>query len=281
MKDTSFDLADPDVLQFLQVRNFISAASFALLLYDYVLTLPQEISSIWRQTSKRTLIPWLFFLARYPAIAFFYLFSTTKPGIPLAELREHLEQTNYGLISEVQDWLFLICLAGCEGILLARTWALWRRSRRLLWVISTIYLGLLAVAVTMMLYPVWGSGEHQQNSFAYATIAAVETVIICLTVYSVVFHVRLRGSGHLLRVVYQDGVTYYCCILALSVANLMLHLRFTDKPLLLADLQLAVHSVLCTRVVLHLRSIPASSSQQDDLTEVTELSDLTHVRSTG
>jgi hypothetical protein len=261
MKDTSFDLTNPDVLSFLQLRNFISVGSFALLLYEYVLTLPQEISTIWGQSSAKTIMPWLFFLARYPPIVFFCLFAYTKPAIPMRRLFSGTEEGDHGVISNVQDWLFFVSvLAGCEGILLVRTWALWSCSRKMLWVLSVVYLGMLILAILMLLYPVWSKADQQQDLFAYATIAAVETLIIVLTIYRVVNHLRLRTARKLLKMVYRDGIVYYSCILTLSLMNLTLQLLYKDKPLLLSDLQLVIHSVLCTRAGRHLAAIPISGT---------------------
>lgn len=116
---------------YIEAANYAIAASFALLVYDTLLTLFHEIAVLWRR--KLGMATLLYSLARYPCIL---LFSVL---LPLNNLDKNIQ--NCSNITTFLDVLNLMSLCGVEGLLLARTYAISKNDRAVLIVLGCLMLG--------------------------------------------------------------------------------------------------------------------------------------------
>ncbi|KAK0448296.1 uncharacterized protein EV420DRAFT_1567317 [Desarmillaria tabescens] len=93
----------------------------------------------------------------------------------------------------------------------------------------------------------------------FASLLLLETVMVVLTVWKAF---RLfRGSTNLLiSRFFRDGIMYYICLFALTLANVLVILLAPHDMLDLLDTLLRVsHSILCCRLLLGLRETAATA----------------------
>ncbi|TDL23407.1 hypothetical protein BD410DRAFT_787230 [Rickenella mellea] len=234
------------------------AATGTLLVYDYLfVTFEREVTLVWSQ--KWTWGKVMFMLNRYlPFIDTFlslHLLTTENSG----------SECLNGFIAVT--WLILFGIIIAEVILMMRTYAIWALKR-------SIYIGLATIALVLYI-PAIVITEIEVRSYAYAgspngcvktkssskiiflafvLLVISETVIVVLTVVRV-WKLMRRGRSRLLVTMYHDGLIYYIYLLGMSVINLIIPLAAPpDFSNWLTTPQRVLHSILCTRVLLHIRA---------------------------
>ncbi|KAI0064839.1 hypothetical protein BV25DRAFT_1822576 [Artomyces pyxidatus] len=231
------------------------AAIGALLVYDYLCTLDQEVEHVWSGTW--TVGKALFILNRYPPFVdtFISLKLLTSGGTPEDCRRQFIAVT----------WLISSGVIVSELILMLRTYAIWERQRWVLILLSTAaaVLYIPALVVTQMetksfifaSTPPGETGCSLQHAsaiifLAYVLLLISETLIFTLTVIKAVQHLK-RTRSPMVVTLYRDGVLFYFCLLFFTVANVVVPVA--APPALanwLATPQRAMHSLMCTRVLL-------------------------------
>ncbi|KAH9001908.1 hypothetical protein EDB86DRAFT_3130148, partial [Lactarius hatsudake] len=228
----------------------------------------RQLGFLWRR-ERITYTRVLFALARYPALACAVV-DLLPPTVKL---------------DKVTTCLRLVAVLCSELILATRTWAIWERSRRMLVFLAVLATACAATAiviierdiVTTVVAPsaaptIQGVQQCQVLTSAvkhawivpYLVVMVFEAVVLALTVYKILgYH---RGIPKQLRsklfdVLWVDGVMYFVFMLLLGILNIGLVLQ-VQVPQLRAggtQLQTVLHSVLSTRIVLHLVAV----SKQD------------------
>ncbi|KAI0270704.1 hypothetical protein BC834DRAFT_967434 [Gloeopeniophorella convolvens] len=246
----------------------IAVASAALIFYDWILTSGGELDYLWRR-ERLTYARVLFVLARYPALAcaLLDLFpSSVTQGNVLTCLR-------------------LATIVFSELILATRTWAIWEKSRAVLAVLVGTFVACAAPGIaiierdiaTTVLGPsadpgladvqqcqVFTSAVKHVWVVPYLVVMVFEAVVLALTLYRVLAYYRevpKQTRTPLLDVLWIDGVMYFVFMLLLGVMNVVLVLQVSDPQLRTGgtQLQMVLHSILSTRIVLHI----AHTTQQD------------------
>ncbi|KAG2146375.1 uncharacterized protein EDB93DRAFT_471885 [Suillus bovinus] len=244
----------------LQVVKYFKMIGLTILVFDYCIKLEAEIDLTWGR--KWDLIRVLFVVARYvPFIVvpvdLIYSLGPTSPEICL---------TLYHVIS----WVNIIGIVAAEALLLVRTYTLWGRNRVLLVALLILALGCTAgsgvvgaKALSWFEYqdpPLSTSGCYQTHRVAiyatnYTLLVLFETVILSLNVIQALRRRRQHGS-HLITRLYWDGIVYVLCILAMSIANIIVIGFLPSEYAESVDtLQLVFHSVLSARLIFNLRAI--------------------------
>ncbi|KAH8986601.1 hypothetical protein EDB92DRAFT_2091111 [Lactarius akahatsu] len=240
----------------------------ALQFYDWALTGADELGFLWRR-ERITYTRVLFALARYPALAC----AVVDLLPPTVEL------------DKVTTCLRLVTVLCSELILATRTWAIWERSRRMLVFLAVLATACAATAiviierdiVTTVVAPsaaptIQGVRQCQVLTSAvkhawivpYLVVMVFEAVVLALTVYKILGYYReipKQFRSKLFDVLWVDGVMYFVFMLLLGILNVGLVLQ-VQVPQLRAggtQLQTVLHSVLSTRIVLHLVAV----SKQD------------------
>jgi len=228
-----------------------------ILVYDWICNIDQEISHVWfRPWSTGTLI---FFLNRYlPFVDIFVALSAKFTRISPEQCLTR---------NTIVAWLTVLGTFLSEVILILRTYAVWERKRavRILLIILAactaiciiVFAQLEVVSLEYVSTAGVGCTLAKASSiviFAYIVLVISETTIVALT--AVKAHRELRYSRQPWLVqLYQDGMLFYVYLLAISLANILVA---TLAPSMfanwLASPQRVVHSVLCTRVLLLVRS---------------------------
>ncbi|KAG1788824.1 uncharacterized protein HD556DRAFT_1447476 [Suillus plorans] len=241
--------------------------SLAVLVFDYCIKLEAEISLTWGR--KWDFIRILFVVARYTPfvdipVDLIYSLGPTSPQLCLS-------------LYQVISWFNVFGTIAAESLLLVRTYTLWGKNRVLLIALLLLALGCIAgsavvgaEALSWFNYqdpPLGTSGCYQTQRIAiyavnYALLVLFETVILCLNVFQA-WRRRKQQSNHLIMRLYWDGIFYVLCILAMSLANIII-IGFLPSEYAesLDTLQLVFHSVLSSRLLFNLRAIMKRRHEQ-------------------
>ncbi|KAH9966172.1 hypothetical protein BGW80DRAFT_743386 [Lactifluus volemus] len=246
-----------------RLSSDLADASGTLIFFDWLLTLDDELNFLWRR-GRITCIQVLFVFARYAGVANAIL-SFLPPGIAKDQAKEILRGG--------------IMLAA-ELIIMMRTWAMWERSRRMLIFLIVFALVCAIPGVVLQVVdfsssakipasiPIEGMKPCDIFTGAVGRIWVVEYLFIMLfeagmlvlTVYKAL-PLRDSTSRHmrskLLDMLWIDGVIYFVFMILIGFLNIGLVLQASDPQIRSggSELQAVLHSVLSTRIVLHISTV--------------------------
>ncbi|TDL17274.1 hypothetical protein BD410DRAFT_794430 [Rickenella mellea] len=213
------------------VNNYYWIASFALLYYDYLLTINQEMIFFWRR--RITFASGLFFACRYLSLfgnvpVILQTFGYWPPDSSTC----HSLQTYHQLFSSGIQSLVAVTL-------ITRTYALYGRSRRIL--ALTCFTWLCAGAIAFwsltrtpstdssptMSFDSFGCGlsidthaAAKRLGVAWVGVVVFDTEILILTVWKTV-KLSKFGGGQLVHVLLRDGSIYYAILTAANISQIL------------------------------------------------------------
>ncbi|TFY69726.1 hypothetical protein EVG20_g3023 [Dentipellis fragilis] len=250
------------------IMVFPPVASLALLTYDTILTFDQEVEYIWSRKLNAPQI--LYFISRYSpyidTILDVYDYVAKNPDPRVC-------RTTYGISSVFNA----MGTALSEIILIMRTYALYDRSTKFLYILGTIWI----VAVSVVLWAVSEFVkstvfEPQPNAaipgcnlasassvvfICFAVLLVVESIIVGCTIWKGITLIRRAKTSNLLRII------YYLAIFPFTVGNVIILLTAPTELLDLFDtLTRVLHAMLCCRIILHLRAAGHTSAYSIDVT---------------
>ncbi|KIK64918.1 hypothetical protein GYMLUDRAFT_379369 [Collybiopsis luxurians FD-317 M1] len=240
----------------------ITYAGSTLFLYDYVLTFGDEVRYVWRP--KRIAIGSVaFFLARYCAMA-----ATIIVLLPNSD--------NISGTSNSANVLRLVSIIASEVIIAVRTWAIWGRSFKILLALVAFSLAAVIPAAYIVSESVITSRvvalvseqfidvcslsvESFEHAFVAPYVLAILYESVTLT-FSLVRILNWRKNipknirTPLIDNLWRDGVLYFSFMLVLGFINIGIVLQqgIPEIRTASAELQAVIHSVLSTRIVMHL-----------------------------
>ncbi|KAL0946524.1 hypothetical protein HGRIS_012734 [Hohenbuehelia grisea] len=212
-----------------QLSRYIDVASFAVLVYDHLVTLDLEVSLIWPT-------PWNITKS-------FYLLSRYSPFLDAINAIYHQPINNIGpkecrVSYSIAGWLFMFGICLSEVILSFRTWAVWGRDRR------------LTIGLPVFLFAAWAPIIFFTWRFLHSlhfTQTPYTSVIGCFVDHAdpILFYswvmlmiyeaglmalmairgynvYRTGGNSALFNVVYRDGILYYVYLFSISLINVVL-----------------------------------------------------------
>ncbi|KAI0319444.1 hypothetical protein OF83DRAFT_790757 [Amylostereum chailletii] len=269
---------DADTLNFIlhfagqaQAFQYVQVAGMALFAYDSVILFTDEVNLIWK--SRWTIPKVLYFLSRY---------------VPFVDLSVNLYQTlahpqpspeTCHQLFIFVGWSMAVGMALSEVVMILRVYAMWDRSRSVLYGLGTLWLGLVATSLylidtatrtfSFIAIPFPGaSGCHYTvgRSFRLATsflcLLVMEIAIVTLMVWAAATRWRSRyvfkSFDMTFKKLYFDGVFFFVCLLALSTLNILLTFLIPDNPALtlifVVPLRVA-HAILSCRLLLNTRRL--------------------------
>ncbi|KAF8131253.1 hypothetical protein K438DRAFT_2032055 [Mycena galopus ATCC 62051] len=274
---------DNTIAHYYQVDRYMHISSVAILVFDYALTFNLEVSLIWG--SKWSLPKVLFLLSRYsPVIDVpLVLYITMTPAAVSMQACSRL--------NAAVAWGTAFGISAAQAILIVRTYALSGCRRSVGIVFTSMWaVGLSATIVLAAFYvrstvytpsPFQGiSGCYQAASSTTVLVIIFimafvnETIIMAYTLYLGITKYRDVRTP-LVVTLYRDGITYYVCLCVLSFWNVFMLLdgRVFPKEALAQILNMHVsrpqfirvmHSVLSTRVILHIRDVERKRFAEDN-----------------
>ncbi|KAF9465280.1 hypothetical protein BDZ94DRAFT_388112 [Collybia nuda] len=245
------------------ISLYLHISGGALLFVDWLSTLDAEIAYEWSG-------PWnagrvFYFLTRYSSFLGtpLWLYCNIAFAVPPSVCSRI-----YVVCSAI--WIFGVIIA--ELIMTVRVYALWGRKRSVGILLLTMTILDIAVSIVMFnLFRVklqyftvpnipgclsFTLGRSRSHSWPYIPIIVHQTLIFSLTVIKAVGHYRDKIYGtSLINTFYRDGIVYYALLVAFSIGNLAATHERSDMTRLyfLTFLQEVIHSILSSRMLLHLR----------------------------
>ncbi|KAG2055742.1 hypothetical protein BDR06DRAFT_953564, partial [Suillus hirtellus] len=226
----------------IQTAKYCNVASLGVLIFDYFLTLEPEIRWTWNRRWNVARV--LFVISRYMAFV-----AAVMTSYAVLATRANENCSNF---SRASNAIHIISIIAAEGLLIIRTYAFWKQSKKLLVILLVLAAicivcgvgltdfvgGLLAVPVDPSAPPTSNCTFQAGRSSAiqYGFLAAYEILLLSLMVFKKYKDYR-DSNSRLVRAVFQGGVWYLTPIIFVSVA----------KP------QLVLHSMLASRVLFSLR----------------------------
>jgi len=209
------------------LSNYFNVAPAALFLYDYFLTLDQEISLVWRR--PRSIHNILFVLTRYLPFIDTITFVIYKLSVPFLTVRI------CRIIYPIQAALCVVGVCSSEAILLNRSAAVWGNNKHiLLWLVALLVLGTGVVIFSLTKYgsanltttPQTVDSSAMVNYLCPSEVATVwtvpyfalpwilsltfETILICLILPKAIAQ-RVFGRTDLYNAIYIKGARFYMC----------------------------------------------------------------------
>ncbi|KLO15293.1 hypothetical protein SCHPADRAFT_275542 [Schizopora paradoxa] len=253
--------------RFLQIFHYTLVASVALLVYDYLLTLREEVRFMWMR--RMTFGKMLFFLNRYLPFAtgFFSIYSYT--------LTLHTGFTacrNYHIAASALAYFsFVVSLA----VLFTRTYAVWGASKVINNSLIAIFVCFVGTTSYGLSVYVRGATPVQLSDLPFAAfhrgcviffandliwidcvvLAVMETLAVGLLIAKSFMnrnHGHSQSNSRLLDVMVRDGVGYYVCNIAITTASVVVLRR--SSPFLrdfMLITQGILENIMCTRLLLH------------------------------
>ncbi|KAF6744668.1 hypothetical protein DFP72DRAFT_1176643 [Ephemerocybe angulata] len=264
--------------------NYSSCSGYALVIADFFETFPDEVRLMWPG-------PWsipkvLFFSVRYCTLAIIVIQGFEGFRTPYTVLACRKLFTISGMTCTA-------VIFGSEGILFFRVYAFSGRSKKMLIyllcqfiMVQATLLGLILkflINVQFVRYPFAEmqfcrpvQGENSLIGTAFAVLLGNIAVIMVIMGY--LAHQKHRGlKSELLNVFYRDGISYFICLSGRAIPgtsmpsdNLALIAVMTsvnvfvnfaaakDFQFLFLEMEIALHGILSTRMILHLRRVEYS-----------------------
>jgi len=244
------------------VTNF-NVASSAMFIWDYVLTFRMEVDLVWK--SKWNFMKGLYLLQRYMP------FIDTVCLVLYRQTGENLTKTGCRNVTLVCAGLMFIGLALSEMILTLRTWAVWNRDQRLTIILPILYVlfwgsGFIIRGISLsrtkfgdpLYLGIKGCFLRDINrgmAFLWVQLIVWNALLLTLMLIPAVEAYRDGGSPILTKSVHRDGVIYYLYLFLFSTINIVIIETLPHEyHHLLASVTRVLHSMLTSRVLLHIRS---------------------------
>ncbi|KAG1729519.1 uncharacterized protein EDB91DRAFT_1159446 [Suillus paluster] len=203
----------------------------SILIYDHIVTLPEEITFIWCRPKARSAV--LFFINRYVALLG-NICGLVMDFLPVSDK----SCSHYVLARQLLIYFqqFIVCL-----ILTLRVYALYGGNKRLVKWIVTIGLGLAGAASagtfghfssneTILLgigcYETYTAKTAARLGLAWLALFVFELLIFALTVYRI-FRIRglLRLSlvtrRNIVDIIFHDGAMYFGAMVLCNIPNIL------------------------------------------------------------
>ncbi|KAJ3785685.1 hypothetical protein GGU10DRAFT_332919 [Lentinula aff. detonsa] len=245
-----------------------TVSSTVILFYDWILLLPEEIEFIW---SAKLLRPFnaLYNIQRYMP------FIDTVALLYIVSFAEQIDVEKCRVLYNISGWMYIIGITLTEVVLTMRIWALWGKDTR------------LSIGLPLFFLSCWVPNFYIFHKFLQtetyipsplpqiigcAILGGQPILYLCwviLVVYEAVLLILMliqyRRQFSLTRVVYRDGITYYIILFLLSIINVATILLLPhDLQNLFTPPQRVIHTILTSRVVLHMRKQSGNQLQYNN-----------------
>jgi len=251
----------------MRIFTYFRVAAIALLVFDYLLTFPQEVSLIW--PSRWTLIKVLFLLTRYMP------FVEAGMGAYEHFLRHPTAEICY-LFFKTTSWLLLVGMILTEIMLTLRTWAVWNRDQRLsiglpiffllcfVPAVKVIDISIKSLSFMPLQSPVLlGCLMIKGSSLVgvpWFLLLVYEAGIFLLMLLKAMQFYKIGGRSQMFNIVFGNGLLFYMYLFIITLINLIF--SQTLPPLLkltLVTITRMFHAILGCRVVLDIKAEASNS----------------------
>ncbi|KAG2055741.1 hypothetical protein BDR06DRAFT_311641 [Suillus hirtellus] len=243
----------------IQTAKYCNVAGLGILIFDYFLTLEPEIRWTWNRRWNITRI--LFVVSRYMAFV-----AAVMTSYAVLATRANENCLNF---SRASNATHIISILAAEGLLIIRTYAFWKQSKKLLAVLLVLAaicvacgVGITSFVGGLLTAPVNPSAPPTNNcnfetsrasAIQYGFLVAYELLLLSLMVFKR-YEYYSDCNGRLVRAIFQGGVRYMTAIIFVSVVNIVITSVVPISYSEMMDLpQVVFHSMLASRVLFSLR----------------------------
>ncbi|KAF9035722.1 hypothetical protein BDZ89DRAFT_480978 [Hymenopellis radicata] len=254
-----------EALQHLRLSTYFDVSATALYVFDYLLTLEQEVDLIWG--SKWTITKLLYLVTRYSTFVTAGVFLWT-------DVTPNMSAENCLVVYKMDGWLATAGVVLAEVILTLRTWAVWNRHRFLTVCMPVLFLahfvavftvmGIFLSSIQFLILPLPDlkgclvSAANPIFRWDFITSMMYEGVMLLLMVaksYQQFREAREISSSRLLNVILKDGVMYYLYLSVLNITNIIVISSVAPDLLSLLGLLIRIiHAMLACRVITNIRA---------------------------
>jgi len=259
-----------------QFDNWLGIAAIALYIYDFILTLPLEISEIWSSRFSGATLAYL--LNRYGLLGY-VIFHAIASYAPISDV-----STCSGL-TRASSVLIALGDCGLISIFTLRTYAIYYKNWMILPVLVLQGLARISldfakdqsqISYTIVPPPFSLLGPCSMSptflgarldTAASVLVLAFDTIVIILTVARTchgVWQSRKAGvRSTLSSIILRDGILYYISIEVLVVANIIVDLIPLNTAssiylqTIISNFQIVLAATLTNRLVLNLHRLPS------------------------
>ncbi|KAF8706615.1 hypothetical protein RHS03_04644, partial [Rhizoctonia solani] len=270
----------------------LAIAGFCILIYDHILTFPQEVELIWKQ--QRSWVSVFFVLVSQLAFAFLNGVPTFSgqnryitPLVLIVDVYDKGGLANFLSQTFCVNWYFaesawnLVAFSLIHALVALRVHAIWGRPRWLSITLALLFVAYFTVTTVVGHFLIAFKFEIDfAHTVAYNPLFRLcfaevspylwtcwlpalifELFVFVMTVIKAIEHSKNKVNTPVVRVLYRDGIIYFIVISLCSMFNMMVWLL--APPTLVA---LSKYFVLCivptmgARLVLNLRG-----SRREDL----------------
>lgn len=224
------DIADKQQLLF---HLYAALVANSILIYDHMVTLPEEITFIW--CHPKMLSAMFFLVNRYVALIgnIYGLFNDFLPATSYESCSRYLQVREFFIFLQQ----IIVCI-----ILTLRIHALYGRNRRLLGCMLIFGFALLGGASAGTFYPGDNSntvayipGDDCHNSFtaetaaryglAWVAVFVYELFIFVLTIFRTCktrgFRQLFSSNRNIIDIIFQDGAMYFAAMTLINIPNIL------------------------------------------------------------
>lgn len=242
--------------------TYADVAACAMIVYDYMLTFRMEVDLVWK--SKWNVVKILFLFQRYMPFADVCYLSVYR------QLAFNLSDVDCTWLMHTTGFMFITGFLASEALLSIRVFALWNRDIRLAIFLPILFVAVFAPAYyAMYLYvhsiqvaipPFPGFhgcfvvGASEAVIWTWALLMVWNTITLALIMIPGIKSRYAGTNSTLANIIYRDGAFYYIYLFIFSSLNIVLSLTLVPaKRPLIASLERGLHSILASRVILHMR----------------------------
>lgn len=248
-----------------QTAQYFTVGAMAAVVFDYCLTIPQEVQLIWGR--KWDVIRVVFTLTRY--VTFMGTAMTTYAAV--TDRSHYISCATFNAVSYSSH---LISIIAAEGLLIFRTYAFWGQNKKLLVFLLVLaafsIVGAVGVSEVVSILRLVNSpgfdptgcvfGSGKRSTIQYGFLILYELVLMILTIYKR-FNFYKGVRSRLVTTLYRDGMIYMTCIIMVSFTHIVIALVVPGAYTNILDApQLVIHGVLASRIIFNLRQSRESNS---------------------
>ncbi|ESK97700.1 hypothetical protein Moror_17407 [Moniliophthora roreri MCA 2997] len=239
-----------------------TAAVAALVAYDYIITLPDEIELVW--SARWNLTKVLYLLQRYMPFVdtvALVLHNDFTPGLGYQQCRNTYD---------ISGWMFVIGIALSEVLLTLRLWAVWHKDYRLTiglpiffavcWGIIFTVMAIWLPSMTFGPQPLphlgcYVSGGSSILFIAWVLVMLYDGGTMSLMVISGIASYRSGVHRGLVKTIHRDGVFYYIVLFCFALANVVTTVVLPGElQAIVSSAERVMHPILTSRVIHSIRA---------------------------
>ncbi|KAJ7362337.1 hypothetical protein DFH08DRAFT_840737 [Mycena albidolilacea] len=258
-----------------QTTSFMAVTFFALLVFDYFITLDKEVAVIW-SNRRPSMARYIYIINRY--------FSLLVLGVCASVYLKHANDDDLcQLYARLRYASSTIIIATVDFILMLRVWVLFGKSRKLLffivpWILieiaAMILVGELTVQrdSTYLHYDFIGGCYSLDGLPPYFSLFALPSLVLgfsmfCLTVWNchakleisfsqILDHDVKRSWMPIATLFFRDGVYWFVAVVAVNPVQMLL---WQVAPITLSQVlmvpSMVVYSIIGSRVLLNMMDL--------------------------